>query len=83
MEIIKARNAIEETAKNRGISTAEVLFEIEAAINAAYQQALSTKDNDLLEIWENIPRAGQLPSPEELICYICSCILPLDDKKNL
>ena len=78
MEKTSARKAIEETAKNRGISTAEVIFEIEAAIYTAYQQALENKDQDLLEIRAQIPRAGQLPNAEEFISHICSCIFSSD-----
>ena len=78
MEKTKARKAIEETAKNRGVSTAEVIFEMEAAIYAAYQQALSTNDKALLEKWEQIPRAGQLPNAEEFISHICSCVYSSD-----
>ena len=75
MDIEKARYAIEETAKNRGISTAEVIFEIESAIYALYQQAYDTKDENLLQKLDRIPRTGIMPSAEEIVFYFSYAVL--------
>ena len=54
-------------ASENGVSVDEVLFEIESVISQAYRNAMLSNDKALLQLWESIPRAGDIPTPAEMI----------------
>lgn len=55
-----ARRALEEVARRNGVTVEEVRREISLAIPMARPKADS---------WREIPCAGSVPTPEELIAY--------------
>lgn len=56
----RAKQAIEEVARRNGVTVEEVRREISLAILMARPKADS---------WREIPCAGAVPTPEELIAY--------------
>ncbi len=63
---MNVRKAIAETAKQNGVSVNEVLEEIQKAIN----EGMKSSDPQVKEMWKNIPRKGEIPTPEEIIEFI-------------
>jgi hypothetical protein len=59
--------AIKKTAIQCSVSEAEVLKEIEAAIDLG----LASTDPAVQAHWNNIPKKGAKPTPEEVIDYVC------------
>jgi len=60
-----ARRAIEEVAQCKGTSVEHVRKHIQSAIISG----MTCPDPEVRSGWENIPRAGEYPTPEELIAY--------------
>lgn len=56
----RAKRAIEEVARRNGVTVEEVRREISLAILMARSKA---------DRWQEIPCAGAVPTPEELIAY--------------
>lgn len=62
----QARWALEMTAQNNGISVDEVRREIKRAIACAWTEG---HDN---ELWKQIACEDRIPTPEELIAFLCA-----------
>lgn len=58
-------NAIQTVAEREGVSVAQVRADMEEAILAAWNHP----DPAVRAIWDSIPRAGKIPTPEELIAW--------------
>ena len=58
--------ALKLTAEHHGISLEEVNMEIEAVIN----EAMGSKNPDVLRLWADIPCEGERPTPAELVAWI-------------
>jgi len=63
---MNAGKAIAETAKQNGVSVNEIREEIQKAIN----EGMKSSDPQVKEMWKNIPRKGEIPTPEEFIEFI-------------
>lgn len=61
----KAEEVLEYIAKREGISVEKVRKEIKLAMFAG----LVSSDPKAQEAWKQIPCAGDIPTPEELIAY--------------
>jgi hypothetical protein len=72
MDIGKAKRAIKNLAKQKGISEGEVRREIEVAI----AEGMKSSESKALAFWETIPRRGEKPTPEEVIAYIADMAKP-------
>lgn len=66
MDIGKAKRAIKNLAKQKGISEKEVRQEIEIAI----AEGMKSTEPQARAFWETIPHKGEKPTPEEVIAYI-------------
>ncbi len=63
------RKIYRKIAKENGVSVREVRREMQAAITEAYTDPLN--DNEITKAYQNrVPRKGEIPTPEELICYL-------------
>ncbi len=60
-----ARRALEEIARREGTSVEHVRKHIQVAIISG----MTSPDPNVRAEWEKIPRAGEYPTPEELIAY--------------
>ena len=66
MDLVKARRAIEEVAKSKGMSVESVINEIDLAITEAMQDP----DPQVQERWTHIPRSGSKPTAVEFVAYM-------------
>jgi len=66
----KAKSALRKVAAQSGMSFAEVRRETQLAI----AEAMANPDAEVRKFWEAIPRAGIIPTPEELITYIAGIV---------
>ena len=66
MDIGKAKMAIKNLAKQKGISEGEVRREIEVAI----AEGMKSPEPQAQSFWKTIPHKGEKPTPEEVIAYI-------------
>ncbi|MCI8879291.1 MAG: hypothetical protein HFH28_01050 [Clostridiaceae bacterium] len=71
MKRFKAKDAIRATAKKRGVSEKEVRREIEKAI----AQAWSDSSGKTAAMQREVPCAGEMPTPEELIAFVMEKIM--------
>ena len=63
--LCSARRALEKIARREGTSVEHVRKHIQVAIISG----MTNQDPKVQAEWENIPRAGEYPTPEELIAY--------------
>lgn len=68
MDILQAGRAIRETAAGAGRPVTAVRAEISLAIRAG----MSSADPDVRAAWARIPRAGDVPTPEEFVAYVAA-----------
>lgn len=66
----RAKAAISQIAKDRGISEAEVRREMELAI----AEGMKSTDPDVIAKWKTIPHKSDAPTPDELIAYIATSL---------
>ncbi len=64
-------NIYQKIARENGVSVEEVKREIQAAIQEAYRNPSA----EAAMIQCRIPRAGKLPTPEEVIDYVVSEVI--------
>ena len=60
-----AARAIDKVAARQGVTAEEVRWQIEQSIH----DALSHHDPQAQAFWERMPKAGDVPTPEELIAF--------------
>ncbi len=65
-QIRRATNALNEVARNHGITLDEVRKEIDDAI----AEARSCPDPIVQAKWKEIPCAGEVPTAEEVMVYV-------------
>lgn len=70
MDYLDARIAIEATAKKQGISSEELINEIEKAI----EEAMHSDDPKVQERWRCVPYRGEKPTAVEFIAYMRSLV---------
>lgn len=63
--VAKARKAIGEIAVKEGVSVEHVKAQIKACIQAG----LADPDPSVRATWNEIPRSGDIPTPEELVAW--------------
>lgn len=65
------RKIYREVARKHGVSVAEVKWELQEAINAAYRNP----PDDGVRAWQNrVPRKGEIPTMDEFIRYAAGTI---------
>ncbi len=69
-KIEMAEKAIEQIALKHGVTVNEVRKQI----NIAMANGLVSDDPKIKRFWENIPRAGEIPTPEELIAHLSDVV---------
>lgn len=63
------RRIYRKIAKESGVTTTEVKRDMQAAITMAY--TASQNGNVITKVYQNqIPKKGEIPTAEELICYV-------------
>jgi hypothetical protein len=67
MDTMKSGQIFEQVARENGVSSAEVIKEIEAAIVSA----MANPDPKVQKFWKSVPRKGEQPTPAELFTYLC------------
>jgi len=70
MNTAKAKRAMRQLAKEKGISVAEVRREIEIVL----EDVRNNPDPAIQEKWKAIPCKGEYPTPEEVITYFAKTI---------
>lgn len=65
MDLEKAHNALVLTALQKGMTVEEVRHEIDLSI----REAMANPDPLIQQRWKNMPKAGNVPTAEELIAY--------------
>lgn len=70
MEEKAAYMALEEVAKQRGITVEEVVHEIDKTIQLAFENVQNTNNKKALEKWKMIPCAGDRPTAVELLSFL-------------
>ena len=68
--LLKARISIALMAKQRGVSEEEIRKEICEIIEAG----TASTDPKTIAAWEDIPKSGDNPTPEEFIAWIASLV---------
>lgn len=63
--LIRARWALEKIARRDGVSVETVRMRIQEGIISG----LTNPDPEIQKEWAKIPRAGDCPTPEEVIAY--------------
>lgn len=71
-EIERAYMALQEVAWREGVSLEEVVREIEICIAEGMENCRRENNREALEEWATIPRAGEVPTPCELLAYLSS-----------
>ena len=66
MNTEKAKKALKNLAKQKGVSEETVRHEIEIAI----LEAIKSSEPTARAFWMSIPHKGKVPTPEEVITYI-------------
>jgi len=66
MKKLKATTAIEKVARQNGVGVDEVRREIELAIGIG----MASSEASERAYWDEIPRRGERPTPEEVIDYM-------------
>lgn len=71
---MRAYRAIQEIAKKNGVPEESVIYEIEYAIQDAYEHA--KRDNDILLLWrwKKITGKEEIPSAVDFIAYMADNI---------
>ncbi|MBE6981608.1 MAG: hypothetical protein E7437_04715 [Ruminococcaceae bacterium] len=67
-QITVANHAIAKVAKQNGKS----IEQIRAAMTEAIENAYHCPDPSAQSLWAQVPREGQVPTPEELILWVVS-----------
>ena len=70
MSLERAHNALILTALKKGMTVEEVRNEIDLAI----REAMADPDPLIQQRWKNIPKAGDVPTAEEVIAYVGSIL---------
>ncbi len=73
-KIEAAEKAIEQIAFEHGVT----VYEIRKQIDIAMINGLVSDDPKIKVFWQNVPRVGEYPTPEELIVYLSNMV----KKKN-
>lgn len=66
MNTAKAYRALKETARRNDVSLDTVIKEIERAIAIG----MANPDPKVQAFWRSVPKAGEAPTPVELVAYI-------------
>ncbi len=69
-DLLKARMALQEVARREGVSLEEVVREIEVCIAEGMENCRRENNTAALDEWAAIPRAGEVPTPCELLAYL-------------
>lgn len=69
-KIEAAEKAIEQIAFEQGVT----VYEIRNQINIAMINGLVSDDPKIKVFWQNVPRAGEYPTPEELIAHLSDMV---------
>lgn len=62
----KAERVLEKLALKEGVPIEHIREKIQEAID----MAIADPDPDVRQFWDAVPREGDYPSPEELLCYL-------------
>lgn len=60
------KQILKQIAKENHVTPEEVRFEIQAAI----QIGMNSSDPDVRQRWAEIPKKGDVPTPEEVIVFL-------------
>ena len=77
-KIEAAEKAIEQIALKYGVTENEVRKQI----NIAMINGLISDDPKIKRFWENVPRAGEIPTPEELIAHLSDMVKEKNCERN-
>lgn len=66
MDAMKSRQIFEQVVRENGVTSAEVIKEIQVAIAAA----MANPNPNVQKFWKSVPRKGKQPTPAELLTYL-------------
>lgn len=76
MDLEKAHNALVLTAMQKGITVEEVRYEIDLVI----REAMADPNPLIRQRWKDMPKAGDVPTAEEVIAYVSDMLDKKDEK---
>ena len=68
----RAKQAIKQLAQEKGVPEKQIVMEIEAAIAEGLRLSKENGNAAALEVWNQIPKKGEVPTAEEFILYVCN-----------
>lgn len=71
----RAMQAIKQLAKEKGVPEEQIVSEMEAAIEEAWRISRQTGK---AEIWDAIPRKGEVPTAGEFVAFCGSWLIALE-----
>lgn len=74
MEYTAIYCVLQRVAADHCVSVEEVMKEIAICIDAAVETAERENNIEALAIWHSIPRAGDKPTPVELLAFLANKI---------
>lgn len=69
-EYERASKALKEVARREGVPLEEVLREVSLCIAEGMNRCREEKNVAALRQWDAIPKAGEIPTPVELVSYL-------------
>jgi len=70
----RAKRAIKQLAQEKGVPEEQIIQEMEAAIAEGLRVSTQSGNRAALEIWNRIPRKGEVPTAEEFIEFFCGAL---------
>lgn len=70
MDLESAHNALVETALRSGMTVEE----FRTAIDIAIREAMADPNPAMQQRWKKIPKAGDVPTAEEVIAYVSNIL---------
>ena len=65
-----AYRALQQVARQEGVTVEQVIREIESSIRMAYAESLKKGDRAALKKWQSIPCEGELPNALEMVEHL-------------
>ena len=70
----RAKRAIKQLAREKGVPEAQIIQEMEAAIAEGIRASAQSGNEAAMEVWNGIPRKGEMPTAEEFIGFFSDMV---------
>lgn len=74
MNIQNAKRAVKQIAQREGVSEAQVVADMERAMEEMRQDAYASGDARKIALWESLPHEGPVPTAYEFVEFFVSFI---------